>query len=136
MTPIKNFDGTDRRNAPRHRFRLAGRYMLFDRSEWICETVNISTTGMLLMGTAFPNLGQTVVVYLETLGRLEGTVVRLKPIEFAVHIRAAECKRQRLSLLLAAHAAGEAVPRHIYSAVYGAGGHEPAALAKKSELAR
>lgn len=110
--------------------------MLFDRSEWICETVNISTTGMLLMGTAFPNLGQTVVVYLETLGRLEGTVVRLKPIEFAVHIRAAECKRQRLSLLLAAHAAGEAVPRHIYSAVYGAGGHESAALAKKSELAR
>jgi hypothetical protein len=136
MIPTRDFDEADRRNAQRHRLRLAGRYMLFDRSEWICETVDISTTGVLLMGTAFPNLGQTVVVYLEILGRLEGTVVRLKPIEFALHIRAAECKRQRLSLLLAAITAGEPVPRHICSAVPGAGGHESAALAKKSELAR
>ena len=124
MAPLLNFDEADRRSAPRHRLRLSGRYMLVDRSEWICETVDISATGVLLMGTAFPNLGQTVVIYLAELGRLEGTVVRHKPIEFALHIRATERRRQRLALLLAALVAGKAVPRRINSAVRGAAGHD------------
>ncbi|MCX7325932.1 MAG: PilZ domain-containing protein [Hyphomicrobiales bacterium] len=116
----------DKRNARRHRLRLSGRYMLVDRSEWVCETIDISPAGVLLLGMARPYPGQTVVVYLEEIGRLEGTVVRLKPCEFALHIRATDRKREQLAALLSRLAEGEATPRRVHPAILGAVGQSSA----------
>ncbi len=94
--------------------------MLVDRTEWICETVDISPTGVLLMGPGRPYPGQTVVVYLAELGRLEGTVVRLKAREFALRIRATDRKREQLAAVLDRLDEGVPSPRSIHPAILAA----------------
>jgi hypothetical protein len=126
MVPSLTGSEADKRNARRHRLRLSGRYMLVDRSEWVCETIDISPTGVLLLGMARPYPGQTVVVYLAEIGRLEGTVVRLKPCEFALRIRATDRKREQLAALLSTLAEGEATPRRVHPAILAAVGQSSA----------
>jgi hypothetical protein len=107
----------DRRTAWRYHIRLLGRYMLFDRSEWSCKTVDISPNGVRLSGMARPYIGQTVVVYLDELGRLEGSVARIQEMEFALHFRMTERKRELLATSLAMLAEGESAPRRLYPAL-------------------
>lgn len=91
---------SDRRQAQRHRIRLSGRYMLVDRSEWNCETIDLSQTGVLLRGQARPSVGQTVVAYLTEVGRIEGTVVRFNANAFALQIKATDRRREKLNAVL------------------------------------
>ncbi|MFY8041240.1 MAG: PilZ domain-containing protein [Bosea sp. (in: a-proteobacteria)] len=107
----------DKRRAKRHQVRLAGRYLLADRTEWDCQTVDMSPVGLLLRGQARPYHGQIVVVYLAGLGRIEGTVVRLKSDEFALRIQATDRKREQLAAWLEGLANGESAPRRIDPAV-------------------
>jgi hypothetical protein len=103
----------DRRRAERHRLRVDGRYLLADRTEWKCQTVDISTTGVLLRGQMPPWKGQTVVVYLPEIGRIEGTAVRLSAVDFALSIQATDRKRAQLAPVLCRLAAGEAPLRRV-----------------------
>lgn len=103
----------DKQRALRHPVRVPGRYLLADRTEWPCRTVDMSETGLLLQGQARPLFGQTVVVYLDGVGRIEGTVVRLGAFEFALRIHATERKRQQLAALLDSLANGGAAPRRL-----------------------
>ena len=93
--------------------RVTGRYLLVDRTEWNCQTVDMSATGLLLRGPARPLFGQMVVVYLDKVGRIEGTVARLDASEFALRIHATERKRQQLADLLADLARGAPVPNRV-----------------------
>lgn len=127
MVPSLTGSEADKRNARRLRIRLPGRYMLVDRSEWTCETIDISPSGIMLRGQARPYPGQTVVVYLAEIGRLEGTVARLKANEFALQIRATERKREQLAALLARLAEGEAPQRQVHPAILAAVGRQAAA---------
>jgi hypothetical protein len=103
----------DRQRAQRHPVRVAGRYLLVDRTEWNCQTVDMSATGLLLRGPARPLFGQVVVVYLDKVGRIEGTVARLDASKFALRIHATERKRQQIAALLASLANGEAAPSRL-----------------------
>jgi hypothetical protein len=107
----------DKRRAKRHQVSLAGRYLLADRTEWDCQAVDMSPIGLLLRGQARPYHGQIVVVYLAGLGRIEGTVVRLKADEFALRIQATDRKREQLAAWLEGLANGESAPRRIDPAV-------------------
>jgi hypothetical protein len=107
----------DKRRAKRHQASLAGRYLLADRTEWICQTIDISPAGVLLRGQARPYSGQIVVVYLSAFGRIEGSVVRLTPHGFVLTIQATARKREQLAMWLEKLANGESAPRRIDPAV-------------------
>lgn len=107
----------DKRRAKRHQVSLAGRYLLADRTEWVCQTVDMSPTGVLLRAQARPYPGQIVVVYLSAFGRIEGSVARLKPDGFALSIQATDRKREQLAVCLEKLANGESAPRRIDPAV-------------------
>lgn len=92
---------------------LSGRYMLIDRTEWSCHTVNVSTSGVLIKALARPVHGERIVAYLEDVGRLEGRVVRLDPTGFALRLITTDVKRQRLNAMLDALAAGKPVQPRI-----------------------
>lgn len=97
-------------NAPRLRLRkaerrrhsrvcltLVGRYMMADRQEYPCETIDMSPGGVLLRASVCGALGDKVIVYLEHLGRIEGTITRHVPEGFALSISAAARKRDKLA---------------------------------------
>ena len=117
MVPSLTGTEADKRRAKRHHVRIAGRYLLADRTEWDCQTVDISPTGILLRGQARPYPGQIVVVYLTGIGRIEGSVVRLKPDGFALRIQATDRKREQLAVWLQGLANGESAPRRIDPAI-------------------
>lgn len=90
------------RNAERRRHQrvhvaLLGRYMLSDRQEYPCQTVDVSPGGALLVAPVRGAIGERVVVYLENLGRVEGEITRHVPHGFAFSIAAASRKRDKLA---------------------------------------
>ena len=76
---------------------LAGRYMLADRNEFACETIDISPGGALLAAPVRGAIGERVIAYLEHLGRLEGEITRHHPQGFAFSISAAIRKRDKIA---------------------------------------
>lgn len=87
----------ERRRFQRVKVALLGRYMLTDRQEYPCQTVDMSPGGALLIAPVRGNLRERVVVYLEHLGRVEGEVTRHLPHGFAFSIAAAPRKRDKLA---------------------------------------
>jgi hypothetical protein len=88
---------TDRRRHQRVDVQLSGRYMLATRREYPCQTVNISPGGLALLAPVPGNLGERVVVYVDQLGRVEGTVVRHFQNGFAIAFSATVRKRDKLA---------------------------------------
>ena len=66
----------ERRRHQRMKVVLLGRYMLPNRMEYPCQTTDISPGGLHMVAPAKPTVGDRVIVYLEHLGRIEGTAVR------------------------------------------------------------
>jgi hypothetical protein len=89
--------GQERRRHQRVAVALLGRYMLADRREFPCQTVDMSPGGVLLMAPVRGEIGDRVVVYLEHIGRIEGEVTRHVPRGFAIAISAAARKRDKIA---------------------------------------
>jgi hypothetical protein len=87
----------DMRKHRRLPLALHGRFMRADRNEYTCELKNISVGGAAIITPNMPEMGERVVVYLEHLGGLEGTVTRLLPDGFAFVFKATEHKREKLA---------------------------------------
>jgi len=87
----------ERRRHQRVAVQLMGRYMLETRREYPCQTVNISPGGLALLAPVPGNLNERVVVYLDQLGRVEGTVVRHFQNGFAIAFSATVRKRDKLA---------------------------------------
>ncbi len=77
----------DRRRHARLKIPLFGKYMLTDRRELPCQTIDVSAGGLALAAPVVGHIGQRVVVYLEHLGRLEGDIVRHLKDGFAIELR-------------------------------------------------
>jgi PilZ domain len=88
---------TERRRHQRVRVALLGRYMLADRQEYPCQTVNVSPGGALLVAPALGKIGERIVVYLEHLGRLEGVITRHVDDGFAITVAATPRKRDKIA---------------------------------------
>jgi hypothetical protein len=90
----------ERRRHQRMKVVLLGRYMLPNRMEYPCQTTDISPGGLHMVAPAKPMVGDRVIVYLEHLGRIEGTAVRTTPAGFAMTITATSRKREKFTAQL------------------------------------
>lgn len=79
---------------------LLGRYMLPNRMEYPCQTVDISPGGVLLVAPVKADPGERVIAYLEHLGRIEGVAVRTTMEGFAMTITATSRKREKFTAQL------------------------------------
>ncbi len=89
----------ERRRYPRVGLSLSGRYMLRDRHEYPCRTINISAGGIAILSMAKGFIGERAIAYFDHIGRIEGMVVRNFDSCFAVAISAP--KRERLTYAIA-----------------------------------
>jgi hypothetical protein len=87
----------DQRRHQRVRVAVLGRYMLADRREYPCQTVDMSPGGVRLTCAVRGAVGERVVLYLEHIGRIEGTVARHCADGFAVQLNATPRKRDKLA---------------------------------------
>jgi hypothetical protein len=90
----------ERRRFQRVRVNLLGRYMLADRREFPCQIVDMSPGGMALIAPVNGKAGERVIVYVDHLGRLEGTIVRQFTNGFAMTIAATVRKRDKIAAQL------------------------------------
>ena len=90
----------ERRRYQRVRVNLLGRYMLADRREFPCQVQDMSPGGMAVIGPVSGKAGERVVAYIDHVGRLEGTVIRVLPNGFAMSIAATPRKRDKLAAQL------------------------------------
>lgn len=90
-------DPATRRMYPRHDLILKGRCMFENMSEHLCQSVNISATGLALTCDHPARAGDRVVIYLERLGRLEGSIIRATKGAFAVALTTSIRKRLKLA---------------------------------------
>lgn len=93
--PRAHYD--ERRRHSRIKVALLGRYMLADRREYACQTMDMSPGGVSLVAPVKGPLGERVVLYLEHIGRVEGEIARHTPHGFAVAIAATVRKRDKIA---------------------------------------
>ena len=88
---------SDERRHQRMRIAVLGRYMLADRREYPCRTVDMSPGGVRLTCAVRGEVGERVVLYLEYIGRIEGVIARTCADGFAVQLNATPRKRDKLA---------------------------------------
>jgi PilZ domain len=90
----------ERRRHYRVRVALLGRYMLPNRQEYPCQTVDMSPGGVLFVAPVKAAVGERVIAYLEHIGRVEGEIARHVPDGFAMTVAATVRKRDKLAAQL------------------------------------
>jgi hypothetical protein len=88
--------GAERRRHQRAELTLIGRYMLRDRREYSCRTIDVSASGIAMLGAIMGRVGERVVAHLDRLGRVEGSVARQFGACFAIELCAPALKRERI----------------------------------------
>jgi hypothetical protein len=88
----------ERRRHQRAKVTLRGRYMLADRREYVCQSIDISAGGIAILGAIKGGIGERVVAYFDKIGRVEGMVVRHFDKCFVIELSASALKRERLDL--------------------------------------
>lgn len=88
---------TERRRHQRVPVSLLGRFMLEDRQEYPCQTLNMSPGGVAILSPVMPRKGEQVVAYLDQIGRIEGRVARLFENGFAMTIAGTVRRREKLA---------------------------------------
>ena len=76
---------------------LFGRYMLADKREFPCQITNMSSGSAAIIGPRSGDIGETVIAYMDHIGRLEGKILRIFHGGFAMSINATQQKRDKLS---------------------------------------
>jgi hypothetical protein len=87
----------DRRRHRRVPLTLLGRFMRANKQEYPCKLIDISVGGAALMSPVPVEDGETIVVYLDQLGGLEGRVARQYPGGFALQLTATQHRREKLA---------------------------------------
>lgn len=87
----------DSRRHQRVMVSLQGRYMLEDRHEFECLTINMSPGGIALAAPVAPAIGGRVVVYLDGIGRIDGNCVRDFGNGFAMSLKATPHRREKIA---------------------------------------
>ncbi|MEA2933805.1 MAG: hypothetical protein QOD74_451 [Variibacter sp.] len=90
----------ERRRFQRVRVNLLGRYMLSDRREFPCQVTDMSPGGMAVVAPVTGKPGERVIAYIDHIGRVEGTLVRVFPNGFAMTVAATPRKRDKLAAQL------------------------------------
>jgi len=88
---------TDRRSYERIPVALFGRCLLPNKLEIPCQAINISPGDAAVIAGHVPHIGETVIIYLDHVGRIEGPVVRLFEGGFAMQIAGTLRKREKIA---------------------------------------
>jgi hypothetical protein len=97
MRPVAQLKPEDLRRHQRVKVSLLGRYMLSDRREFPCQTIDMSPGGLALTAPVCGAFDERVVVYLDHIGRLEGRIIREIDNGFAMSVSATARKREKLA---------------------------------------
>ncbi|MCW6509115.1 PilZ domain-containing protein [Lichenifustis flavocetrariae] len=97
MTSLRKTDlrPQERRRHQRVAVVLLGRYMLSDRQEYPCQSIDMSPGGLALIAPVIGAIGERVVCYLEQIGRVEGIVMRHFEHGFALGYSVPLIKREK-----------------------------------------
>jgi PilZ domain-containing protein len=95
--PLAEVKPQERRRHQRVKLVLIGRYMLEDRREYPCKTIDISPGGVAIEGEIKGAIGERVVAYFTQIGRLEGSIARHLANGFAIQMRLPVLKREKLA---------------------------------------
>jgi hypothetical protein len=87
----------ERRRHQRVKVVLLGRYMLEDRHEYPCQTIDISPGGVAIEAAVNGAIGERVVAYFSQIGRVEGAIARHFDKGFAIQMRLPVLKREKLA---------------------------------------
>jgi hypothetical protein len=90
----------DRRRNQRVTVNLLGRFMLEDRREFPCQTLNMSPGSVALTTPIVGRVGERVVAYIDHIGRIEGQITRAYDGGFAMTIIATLRKKDKLAAKL------------------------------------
>jgi hypothetical protein len=93
---VFDIDLHERRVDVRVRLSLPGRYNLGDCQDYPCWTLDVSPSGLALLGIEPGRVGDRVIAYINQLGRMEGTVARHFGACFGVKLIAPSLKREKL----------------------------------------
>jgi len=87
----------EQRRHQRVAVTILGRYMLADKREFRCQTIDMSPGGVHLSAPVRGNIGERIIVYLDEIGRIEGNVVRLTERGFALAMNLPFIKREMIA---------------------------------------
>lgn len=87
----------DRRLHQRVKLPLKARFLTDSGTEWSGVVTNISAGGALIKAKFPPAFGQSVVLYIDQIGRVEGKVVRSEKDSFAVTYSKRKAKHVKLA---------------------------------------
>ncbi|MEA2871823.1 MAG: hypothetical protein QOH67_1799 [Hyphomicrobiales bacterium] len=87
----------EQRRHQRVKVTVLGRYMLADKREYPCQTLDMSIGGVSLFAPVRGALGERVIVYLDQLGRIEGLIARHTKNGFALSMALPLMKREKLA---------------------------------------
>lgn len=87
----------DRRRHRRVALTLFGRFMRPNKQEYPCKSIDISVGGVSLMSPVAVEDDETVIVYLDQLGGLQGVVSRQFPGGFALSFNITQYRREKLA---------------------------------------
>ena len=107
MEDVVEVSSYDRRDDVRVIVNIPGRYMLAnkrnlkgDRCEFACRIVNVSLGAMALSAPVLGAIGERVIIYTESFGRLHGLITRLMTNGFVISIAASAQTRDKLAAKL------------------------------------
>lgn len=90
----------DRRRHQRVRLSLLGRFMLENRREYPCQTIDMSPGSAAMIAPVAGGLGERVVAYVDHIGRIEGNITRLYDGGFAMTINSTPRKKDKMAAKL------------------------------------
>ncbi len=90
----------DRRNFQRVKVNTLGRYMLANKQEFPCQVRDMSPGNLALSGPVSGEIDETVIVYIDHIGRVEGKIMRIFDGGFAMTVNATKHKREKLAAQL------------------------------------
>lgn len=90
----------ERRAPPRVKIEVGGRFMLEDRSEHGGTAMDASIKALGIRSDADVRIGERVIGYFDTIGRIEGTIERVTDGGFVVELATTLRKRDRLAAQL------------------------------------
>ena len=87
----------EKRRHQRLKVVLLGRYMLSDRHEYPCQSIDLSPGGAAMLAPVLGEINERVVCYFDHIGRLEGTIARRFENGFALTMNMPLFKREKIA---------------------------------------
>jgi PilZ domain len=90
----------EQRSHPRVKLVIDGRFMLEDRTEYPCTTVQASVRSLVIRSDMRGKVGERIICYFDAIGRIEGAIERHSLEGFVLEIESTSRKRDKLGTQL------------------------------------